>query len=74
MAVDPPPDLVAEVAVGHPSVSKFPICAELGIPEIRLSERYMIGPRRATNRGRSFPNRTGTSGWATTENENQTIT
>ena len=34
MAVDPPPDVVVEVAVTHPSVSKFPICAGFGIPEI----------------------------------------
>jgi Uma2 family endonuclease len=34
MAVDPPPDVVVEVAVTNPSVSKFPICAEFGIPEI----------------------------------------
>jgi Uma2 family endonuclease len=33
-AVDPPPDIVVEVVVTHPSVSKFPLCAELGIPEI----------------------------------------
>ena len=34
LAVDPPPDIVVEVVVTHPSVSKFPICAELGVPEI----------------------------------------
>ena len=34
MAVDPPPDLVVEVVVTHPSLSKFPICAEFAIPEI----------------------------------------
>ncbi|MGH9398351.1 MAG: Uma2 family endonuclease [Terriglobia bacterium] len=34
LAVDPPPDIVVEVAVTHPSLSKFPICAELGVPEI----------------------------------------
>jgi Uma2 family endonuclease len=33
-AVDPPPDIVVEVVVTHPSVSKFPLCATLGIPEI----------------------------------------
>jgi Uma2 family endonuclease len=33
-AVDPPPDIVVEVAVTHPSVSKFPLCAALGISEI----------------------------------------
>jgi Uma2 family endonuclease len=34
MEVDPPPDLVVEVAVTRPSVSKFPLCAALAIPEI----------------------------------------
>ncbi len=34
LAVDPPPDIVVEVVVTHPSVSKFPICAQLGVPEI----------------------------------------
>jgi len=34
MAVDPPPDIAVEVTVTHPSVSKFPVCAEFGIPEI----------------------------------------
>ncbi len=34
MAVDPPPDIVVEVAVTSPSVSKFPLCAAFGIPEI----------------------------------------
>jgi Uma2 family endonuclease len=34
MAVDPPPDIVVEVGVTHPSISKFPLYAELRIPEI----------------------------------------
>ena len=34
MEVDPPPDIVVEVLVTHPSISKFPLCAELEIPEI----------------------------------------
>jgi len=33
-AVDPPPDIVVEVAVTHPSISKFPLCAHFGVPEI----------------------------------------
>jgi Uma2 family endonuclease len=32
--VDPPPDIVIEVVVTHPSVSKFPLCAAFGVPEI----------------------------------------
>jgi len=34
LAIDPPPDIVVEVAVTHPSISKFPLCAEFRIPEI----------------------------------------
>jgi Uma2 family endonuclease len=34
MTLDPPPDIVVEVAVTHPAVNKFPICAEMRIPEI----------------------------------------
>jgi Uma2 family endonuclease len=31
---DPPPDLVIEVDITHPSLNKFPIYAALGIPEV----------------------------------------
>jgi len=34
LAIDPPPDFVVEVVVTHPSLSKFPICAAFGVPEI----------------------------------------
>jgi Uma2 family endonuclease len=34
MAIDPSPDLVVEVMVTHPSLSKFSLYAELGIPEV----------------------------------------
>ncbi len=34
LAVDPPPDIVVQVVVTHPSLSKFPICAAFGVPEI----------------------------------------
>jgi Uma2 family endonuclease len=34
LATDPPPDFVVEVVVTHPSLSKFPICAAFGVPEI----------------------------------------
>lgn len=34
LAIDPPPELVIEVDVTHPSVDKFPIYARLGVPEI----------------------------------------
>lgn len=31
---DPPPDLVIEIDISHPSLNKFPIFAGLGIPEV----------------------------------------
>ncbi len=33
-AVDPPPDLVIEVGITSPALSKFPIYAHFGVPEI----------------------------------------
>ncbi|MDP9473601.1 MAG: Uma2 family endonuclease [Chloroflexota bacterium] len=32
--VDPPPDLVIEIDVTHPSLNKLPIYAHLGVPEV----------------------------------------
>jgi Uma2 family endonuclease len=32
--VDPPPELVIEIDITHPSLSKLPICAALGIAEV----------------------------------------
>ena len=34
LTVDPPPDLIVEVDISHPSLDKFPIYASLGIPEV----------------------------------------
>jgi Uma2 family endonuclease len=34
LTIDPPPDIVVEVVVTQPSLSKFPICAAFGVPEI----------------------------------------
>jgi Uma2 family endonuclease len=34
LAVDPPPDLVIEVDITSPSISKLPMFAEFGIPEV----------------------------------------
>ena len=37
---DPPPDLVIEIDITHPSLDKFPIYAAIGIPEVwRYAER-----------------------------------
>jgi Uma2 family endonuclease len=34
LAVDPPPDLVVEIEVSHPSLDKLPIYAAIGVPEV----------------------------------------
>lgn len=34
LTVDPPPDLVIEIDITHPSLDKFPIFAGLGVPEV----------------------------------------
>jgi Uma2 family endonuclease len=38
LARDPPPDLVIEVDITHPSLDKLPIFAGLGVPEIWLCD------------------------------------
>jgi len=50
LEADPPAEIVVEVAVTRPSVSKFPICAAFGVPEIwtydgsRLRMYQLSGP------------------------------
>ncbi|QIN84794.1 Uma2 family endonuclease [Rubrobacter tropicus] len=34
LGIDPPPDLVIEVDITSPSLSKFSVCARIGVPEI----------------------------------------
>ena len=34
LTVDPPPDLVIEIDISHPSLDKLPIYAALGVPEV----------------------------------------
>jgi Uma2 family endonuclease len=34
LSVDPPPDLVIEVDITHDSMNKFPVYAQVGVPEI----------------------------------------
>jgi Uma2 family endonuclease len=34
LTVDPPPDLVVEVDIASPSISKLPMFAEFGVPEV----------------------------------------
>ena len=62
MAVDPPPDLVIEVEISSPAVSKLPIYARLGVPEIWLTDgrsvrilRLADGEYRASERSEVLP-------------------
>jgi Uma2 family endonuclease len=34
LQVDPPPDLVIEIDITHPSIDKLPIYAQIGVPEV----------------------------------------
>jgi Uma2 family endonuclease len=34
LSVDPPPDLIIEIDITHPSINKFSIFARLGVPEV----------------------------------------
>lgn len=38
LRTDPPPDLVIEIDITHPSLPKFPIFAHLGVPEVWLCD------------------------------------
>jgi Uma2 family endonuclease len=49
LSVDPPPDIVVEVAVTRSSLSKFPICAALGVPEIWSYDGRRLGIHRLEN-------------------------
>ncbi|HLG15253.1 MAG TPA: Uma2 family endonuclease [Blastocatellia bacterium] len=42
LTIDPPPDLVIEIDVSHPSLDKFPIFAAVGVPEVwRYDEDHL---------------------------------
>jgi len=48
---DPPPDLVIEIDITHPSLDKLPIYDALGVPEIwRYAEQHVIIYRRSADR------------------------
>jgi Uma2 family endonuclease len=62
LVVDPPPDLVIEVEITSPAVSKLPIYARLGVPEIWLTDgrsvrilRLADGEYRASERSEVLP-------------------
>ncbi len=40
--IDPPPELVIEIDITHPSLNKFPIFAGLGIPEVWRYHRQAL--------------------------------
>ncbi len=42
LAQDPPPDLVVEIYITHPSMNKLPLLASLGIPEVWLHDRVKV--------------------------------
>ena len=54
--VDPPPDLVVEVDITHPSLDKLPIYARLGIPEVwrHDGERLTVLGLKVVDAGRSY--------------------
>src|SRR5262249_16973956 len=48
-AVDPPPDLVLEIEVSRPVLSRLPICAALKVPQLWCFDGqslrvYLLGP------------------------------
>jgi Uma2 family endonuclease len=55
LATDPPPDLVVEVDIPHPSLDKFPIYASLRVPEVRRLFRLRGGQYMLTPESGVFP-------------------
>jgi len=48
---DPPPDLVIEIDITHPSLDKLPIYAALGVPEVwRYAEQRVLIYQRSADR------------------------
>ena len=42
MALDPPPDLVVEIDLTHPSLDKLPLYAAMGVPEVWRYRREQV--------------------------------
>ena len=42
LAVDPPPDLVIEIDITHPSLDKLPIYAAVGVPEVWCYDGHAV--------------------------------
>jgi Uma2 family endonuclease len=50
LAADPPPDLVVEIDITHPSLDKLPIYATLGVPEVwRATEERVVVYQRTSD-------------------------
>jgi Uma2 family endonuclease len=50
LEADPPPDLVVEIDITHPSLDKMPICATLGVPEVwRATEDRVVVYQRTSD-------------------------
>jgi Uma2 family endonuclease len=50
LATDPPPDLVVEIDITHPSLDKLPIYATLGVPEVwRATEERVVVYQRTSD-------------------------
>ena len=62
LSSDPPPDLVIEVDITHPSTDKFPIYSRLGVPEIwwfdgKVAKFYVLNNKNyeEVSSSRKFP-------------------
>jgi Uma2 family endonuclease len=62
LETDPPPDLVIEIEVTHPSINKLPLFAEFGVPEVwrydgvRLEMFRLVGSQyEGTEESVAFP-------------------
>ena len=51
LGVDPPPDLVIEIDITGPSLAKFPIYAQIGVPEIWRYDGTTISILKLNNSG-----------------------
>ena len=51
LSVDPPPDLVIEIDITNPSLDKFPIYAQIGVPEIWRYDGTQISILKLDNGG-----------------------
>ena len=67
LSTDPPPDLVIEIDITNPSLNKFPIYAQVGIPEVWRYDGTKVfffivegGEYKEADRSLAFPSLTST--------------